>query len=338
MPTFNDFLGGLYKQGTDTEPQDSYRMKIKAMEDLIAQGSEESQAATQNAGAYSAMGKALDSMSANKMALGPGFKPTAIGTNANAEGILNAYQGAKAKGSEDKLKTLMDTYKQGTQAEGVLQEYGKNTTDALGKGANAIAAALQAAAASGTKTDKDVQNLMKTMEGTSGITYKVNELMNLTNDLKDENISGVGSPLYSLPFSDYFTPEKGVEVRQLAVGLMQDLIKIQSGTAVSDKEAERKLRQYGIKWDSPVSAFQSGIKSLIGEVQTELKRKEGGFKPAVVEKYKEQGGFGSKDFSPLAERAGVVPFQEGDKSGKQKDPLPTIDDIKAERERRKGGK
>ena len=135
-----EFLGPLLEEGTNRQPQDSYSSKIKAMESMIDKANTESQAATEQAGAGSAFGKAIDTAVAPTMRLGNVMLGVNPKNYSNAENIINAYQGAKAKGSEDKLKNLMDTYKTSIAAENALQDYGKTRVDALKGGANALAA------------------------------------------------------------------------------------------------------------------------------------------------------------------------------------------------------
>jgi hypothetical protein len=127
---FQQALAGLNREGNDFTQQDEFAKKQAALQNLVNQAQEETQTATENAGIYSAMGKVLDSMSANKMALGPGFQPVRLGSNANAEGILNAYQGAKAAGAGNKLKSLLENYQLMNQGEGVNQKFAEGRTDA----------------------------------------------------------------------------------------------------------------------------------------------------------------------------------------------------------------
>jgi len=136
-------ISGLLREGGDFTQQDEYAKKQAALEQLAKQMSGESQAATQNAGAYSAMGKSLDAMSAPTMRFGNamlGIQPKNYG---NAEGILNAYQEAKAKGAGDKLKNLLDTYKLANEGAGVSQKFGEGRTNANKSILNAFAAMMQ---------------------------------------------------------------------------------------------------------------------------------------------------------------------------------------------------
>lgn len=118
-----------------------------------------------------------------------------------------------------------------------------------------------------------------------------------------DNLPGVGPGQSLIP--DMALSDEASQVQQNARGLMADLIKLQSGTAASDKEVDRKLKERGMAWDSKPSTFISGMGLLQKEIKSVLKNKEtvptkigaGGI--SAFDLYREAGGLTSEDIGGL---------------------------------------
>lgn len=150
--------------------------------------------------------------------------------------------------------------------------------------------------------ERDVQKLEKRIEDIGpSIKYNLDSLDSFLGQLpQDENgkivgdIPGIGPTKSWAP--NFALSPKGQEIRQLAIGLVQDAIKVQSGVAVSEQEAVRKMREFGLSWDSTPEQFVKGLKNTRIKTIEGLKKKEAGFRPEVQDVYRERGGFTSKSF------------------------------------------
>ena len=72
--------------------------------------------------------------------------------------------------------------------------------------------------------------------------------------------------------------------------MVNTLLFLQSGAGVSNQERENKYRAYGVGEGSTEAAFRQGIAKLENDIAKALKAKQAGFRPKVVDTYKERGG------------------------------------------------
>ncbi len=177
------------------------------------------------------------------------------------------------------------------------------------------------------RLDNDVQKLEKRVgDMVPGIVTKMENLDALIPggiEGDDESpVPGTGPGQFLIP--DVMLSNEASDIQQNARGLMADLIKLQSGTAASDQEVARKMKERGMGPGSKSATFKKGLRLLKQEIGSVLKNKETGFRPEVKSLYQERGGithetilsFGKKAKAP----AGPVPSFEEWKASKAKGP------------------
>lgn len=167
------------------------------------------------------------------------------------------------------------------------------------------------------RLDNDIQKLEKRVgEMAPGIKTKLDNLDQLLPggiDGEDTDIPGTGPGAFLVP--DFMQSETASEIQQNARGLMADLIKLQSGTAASDQEVARKLKERGMGPGSKSSSFRRGLKLLKQEIANDLKKKEAGFRPEVKKIYQERGGLTHEAITGGGQKpAGPMSFEEWKKS------------------------
>lgn len=143
------------------------------------------------------------------------------------------------------------------------------------------------------KVDDDAQKLEKRIgDMTPGIKYRLEELDKAVGGIENveskESLPGVG-PLAGLA-PDVMLSDQGSVIRQHARGLVADLIKLQSGTAASEKEVDRKMEELGMGAGSKEVSFRRGILNVRNQLVQKLKSTEAAFKPEVVEAFRSRGG------------------------------------------------
>lgn len=143
------------------------------------------------------------------------------------------------------------------------------------------------------RIETDVQKLEKRIgDLTPGIITKLKNLEKIVpggiEGSEDIDVPGVGPAMFAVP--DIALGSEASDIQSNARGLASDLIKLQSGTAASDQEVSRKMKELGMSPGSKVSTFRSGLKRLKNQIKIELKNKESGFRPEVKETYKTRGG------------------------------------------------
>lgn len=155
------------------------------------------------------------------------------------------------------------------------------------------------------RLDKDVQALEKRIgDMAPGIAKKLQNIEELIpggieGDTTQE-VPGAGVGKFLIP--DWALSEQASEVQQNARGLAADLIKLQSGTAASDKEVDRKLKELGMAPGSKSSTFRSGLKRLKSQFVEELKNKEAGFRPEAKEIYRQRGGLTHESIKEISKK------------------------------------
>lgn len=144
----------------------------------------------------------------------------------------------------------------------------------------------------GKDVDRDLEVFSKRTEMVPSMQYSMSELDKLIPEKGD--IPGVGVGKSRIP--GFLLSPEGQSVRQHALSLINAQLKLQSGTAVTPTEAERKLKELGMGWDSTPEQFRKGYSNLKNQVIKEVKNKEKSIKPAALEEAKNRGIITSKDF------------------------------------------
>lgn len=176
--------------------------------------------------------------------------------------------------------------------------------------------------------DQNVQKLEKRIgDMAPGIISKYENLEKLIpGGIAGDNnldVPGVGPGMFAVP--DIFLSDNASEIQSVSRGLMADYLKLQSGTAASDKEVDRKLKEFGMTSSSKSSTYRSGLKRLKEQTIKEMKNKQAGFGEDVVSIYKSNGGLTDEDVSNIGKSrdgagtgpGGKMSFDEWKKSQKK---------------------
>lgn len=102
------------------------------------------------------------------------------------------------------------------------------------------------------------------------------------------SIPGTGPIQGRLPA--FALSSEGQAVRQRAKDIISTKIKLQSGTAASDKEVERVMETLGMGPSATDEMFRRGLKNLRADVVADLRQRMSGFSPEAVAGYAERGG------------------------------------------------
>lgn len=152
----------------------------------------------------------------------------------------------------------------------------------------------------GISITKQVQDIAK---GAEGLPTMKNDLATLAHYARMDDIPGVGKGTNFVP--DFLTSDEGLKVRQAAAGVVNALLKKQSGSAVSEPEVKRKMQELGMGDGASEQNFRLGLQRLIEMVGAEYGASEAGFSPEAVEEYRRQGGVTSKDLPTYSATGGA---------------------------------
>ena len=159
--------------------------------------------------------------------------------------------------------------------------------------------AAQRAGLAKEKTDEDkVEKLSKAVpEEVRLISTKLEELAKSVGNFEEANktpIPGQGpieGRVKNLPLiGPWLESEEGKKADQSVFGIVSQLLKLQSGAAVSEKEVARKMTELGFGQDAGPQSFRRGLRNLRKELSNTVKQKYSGYKPGVVKTYEERGG------------------------------------------------
>ena len=198
--------------------------------------------------------------------------------------------------SEAKRKARMDAERMGLDR----KKFGyQRTNDAANRGAAERRARIMAAAAkdkAGAKSDMDVKDDVKELAKRVGADPAS---IRVAMDALDKEILESGGDIPGVGRVDALTPDflssdKAISVRNQAQDLVDALLKMQSGSTVSEQERTRKYQSYGIG-SRDERNFKTGMQRLRGDIEAKLKATEAGFRPEVVDQYRNQGGTSSAD-------------------------------------------
>lgn len=103
----------------------------------------------------------------------------------------------------------------------------------------------------------------------------------------DDDIPGVGRVASRLP--EEALSAEGGEVRGRVFGIVNRLLKLQSGSAVSEGEVKRKMAELGMGTGMAEESFRNGLKRLGEEYRTAVQEAMTRHKPEVVEEWKRRG-------------------------------------------------
>jgi len=156
------------------------------------------------------------------------------------------------------------------------------------------AARLSAGAKSDDKLNAQVEKLEKRIPPeASSLVGKLDTLEKLVGtDLDNkEDVPGVGFIAGHLPGG--ILSDEGEEVQQLSKGLLAQLLKMQSGTAASEHEVNRKAVELGMGPGSSDRQYRMGLRNLRRELTSTLKQNQSSAPEAAVQEYKKRGGLTS---------------------------------------------
>lgn len=117
----------------------------------------------------------------------------------------------------------------------------------------------------------------------SGVTSRIG---GLTNQKKD--LPGVGELAGRVP--NLLTSDSGMALRNDLKAIVNALLKLQSGTGVSQSEREEAQGLAGLGPDMPEQEVYRGLDRAKKLAASAIKARFAGFKPEVVNMYKERGG------------------------------------------------
>lgn len=149
-------------------------------------------------------------------------------------------------------------------------------------------ARIAAGAKATTQTNEGAKELEKRVpaEAASMLT-KLDSLEGLIGP-DGQDIPGMGAVARHLP--NFMLSSEGQQVRQSAKGLLAQLMKMQSGTAASEGEVERKAEELGMGSTSTQEQFRNGLKNLRKEAAATIQQHYAGFTPESVKTYEAHGG------------------------------------------------
>lgn len=102
---------------------------------------------------------------------------------------------------------------------------------------------------------------------------------------KNGDIPGVGALDGRVPM--WAASSKANEVRQAAMSLASNLKYLRTGAAATDEESRKILAEFGADLNSPDENFRRGLDNLISEVEMRTGAASSGYRPEVVESYKQ---------------------------------------------------
>lgn len=172
--------------------------------------------------------------------------------------------------------------------------------------AQAKVAERKAAAPTGGVDEKDVQKLAKEIgENPSLIAAKLERINATLSKTPKGDLEGFGTLGSFKP--EQMLSDEAQRLRADAKELVNVLLFIQSGAGVSNQERENKYRAYGIAKGQTEAAFRQGIESLQNDLANAVKAKSAGFRPGVVEKYRQRGGVGEAELRAAGKEKPMAP-------------------------------
>lgn len=165
------------------------------------------------------------------------------------------------------------------------------------------------------KTDSDVQKLSKEVSGVQDATNALDEVERELGfpidsaNVVDGKVSVQGReidlPGVSIPLLGRVSAysDKAQNLQSAASKVFNTVLKDRSGAAVTNTELERLKTEFGEGKYNTESQMVAALQRYKRGVQNELRNREAGFRPEVVNRYAEQGGRTSRS-SELSARPG----------------------------------
>lgn len=148
----------------------------------------------------------------------------------------------------------------------------------------ADAKATVASEKAGKRLEDDVQSAGKDLEDVAQLKGDLEVLKGEAGN--KGGMAGLG--LWDSMKPGVFQSAGDTKVTQAAWGAVNKLMKLQSGSAVSPSEAERKMRELGLLGTEDQA--KAGIARLIKESEAALQRRQAKYRPEVVKTYQDRGG------------------------------------------------
>jgi len=173
------------------------------------------------------------------------------------------------------------------------------------------------------RDDKDIQKLSKDVAGIQDMTTAINEVEKELGGSLDEfstegglkkNGKEVDLPGVSLPWIGRVSAydDKAQRLQSSAAKVFNTVLKDRSGAAVSNTELERLKTEFGQGKYNTEAQMIGALQRYKRGVNIELKNREAGYRPEVVQRYGEQGGTTSKNQPQTPPAGGSVKIQAPD--------------------------
>lgn len=338
MVARQDIIKSAYKIGTDTSAEDSAKIKFDALQKLVSDASEENVQAQKDLGFAGSMDQMVNSLAQPRTSLGSVMLKQPQ-KNFSNNTILSEFQAGRAKGTEDKLKTLLDQFKTGVSGENVLQGYGDQRISAINVAEKGLTE--PSTAKSGNLENRKYNYLDRDVR--DNYTAKRNEIdttmSNLDNMLANRNLPG-------------FNTAATVFLRNVSEnkGSLSDMdVARELPATLAKKWIELKQFFTSNRIDTPLpKEYIQPMKDIVQAVSAGKKRILNNYLDEKYQQYKRRPDYQGIDidsiFQPLGYQPGAVEQKDGTNdvvikpTGQSQTAIPSIDDIRVERERRKAGK
>ena len=147
----------------------------------------------------------------------------------------------------------------------------------------------------GKQLDAQIETLSKRLESAPAMKR---DLDTLREAAAKEDIPGVG-PLEGrateAPILNWFASDEGTKVRQAAKGIIGNLIHARSGTAASEKEVDRIMKELGMGTGATEAQFRLGLERVLAQSEETMRGKEAGARPEAVREARQRGLVTSQD-------------------------------------------
>lgn len=141
--------------------------------------------------------------------------------------------------------------------------------------------------------EKDQAELAKRLQAASDAKNDLDLVMRYATGTEGEDIPGIGWGVSGLPGA--LVSQEGSDLRQAAIRLYRNKVRMESGQTVTPQEAATALEARGMGTWKTEGQWRSGMKALAGETAAAMRNIESGFNPSVVATRRERGGITSAD-------------------------------------------
>lgn len=141
--------------------------------------------------------------------------------------------------------------------------------------------------------EKDQMELAKRLQAASDAKGDLDLVMRYATSPEGEDIPGIGWGVSGLPGA--VVSQEGSDLRQAAIRLYRNKVRMESGQTVTPQEAATALEARGMGTWKTEGQWRAGMKALAGETAAAMRNIESGFNPSIVATRRERGGITSAD-------------------------------------------